>query len=215
MARLTALLFLIVPAGAAGSAGPADVLDGWSHGAAPIHMLRSEVPVGRIAADGTIALDLAAPPASKQTAARTFARCEGLEVSGGETVVAPAALFVDLGAGEIYLLQASSPGIAQWNASFGETPLVEGAWLQWIHAGGEARVAGSCTAAIHTASSGDAPAFAERVDYDVRLSPGWNLVRQAIEAVHEEPDGSRHVRLQSVRTVDAVPADMRWFSDRP
>lgn len=214
MRRLTSLLALLFPA-AALAAEPTGVLEGWSHGAAPIHMLRSDAVVGRIDADGTVHLALGEPPASQQTAARTFARCEGLDVTGGDTVVAPAALFVDLGAGEIHLFPATSPDIASWKASFGETALVEGAWLQWVHAAGEARVTGTCTASIHTASSGDTPAFEERMDYDVHLSPGWNLVRQAIEAIHEEPDGSRHVRLQSTRTVEAFPAEMRWFADRP
>jgi hypothetical protein len=49
----------------------------------------------------------------------------------------------------------------------------------------------------------------------VRLVPGWNLVRQGIDAVYQDPDGSRHVRLQSMSTVAAMPADMRWFSDGP
>lgn len=213
MQRLTILFCVLLP-GAALAAEPTGVLDGWTHGAAPIHMTRSDAPAGRIDADGSIHLALPVPPASLQTAARTFARCEGLEVSGGEVTVSPATLFVDHGQGEVYLFAANSSGIAAWQASFGETPLYEGAWMQWVHASGHARIAGSCVTSRHTASSGDAPAFDERVEYDVRLVPGWNHLRQAIEGVHVEPDGSRHVRLQSIRTVDAVPADMRWFSDR-
>lgn len=213
--RLLAVLLALLAPAVATASEPVGAIKGWTAGAAPIHMSRSDVPAGRIEADGSIHLDLGAPPVSRQTAARTFARCDGLEVAGGEAVVAPASLFVDLGAGEIFLLPATSPEIAAWKASFGETPLVEGAWLQWIHASAAARVTGTCAAPIHTASSGDAPAFEERMAYDVRLVPGWNLVRQGIDAVYQDPDGSRHVRLQSMRTVAAMPADMGWFSDGP
>jgi hypothetical protein len=48
----------------------------------------------------------------------------------------------------------------------------------------------------------------------VTLSPGWNPVRQGIEELHVESDGTRHVQHQTVRTVEAVPADIRWFVER-
>ncbi|WP_295361932.1 hypothetical protein [Arenimonas sp.] len=209
------LLLALLPGVAAASQAPVGSFEDWTHGDTPILMMRSDEPAGRIDAEGNIHLALPEPAASRQTAARTFARCEGLSVSGGEVVVSPAMLFIDQGQGEIYLFPATSEGVAQWQATFGETPLVEGAWMQWIHASGEARIKGSCAAAIHTASSGDSPAFNERLDIDVRLSPGWNHVRQAIESVHVDPDGSRHVQHQTIRTVEAMPADIRWFTDRP
>ena len=212
-AGLALALASLLPAGVACASQSLGGVEGWSHGAAPIHMMRSDAAVGRIDADGSIHLDLREPAASQQTAARTFARCEGLEVADGEAVVAPVMLFVNSGQGENYLFPATSPEIALWQASFGETALVEGAWLQWIHASAAAQVVGTCATEVHTASSGELPAFEERVDFDVRLKPGWNLVRQAIEAVHEEPDGTRHVRVKSTRIVDAFPADMRWYSE--
>jgi hypothetical protein len=210
---LLALLALL-PLGAAHAAEPVGKIDDWTGGATPLHMMRSDAEVGRIDADGTIHLALPTPPASRQTAARTFARCEGLEVSGGEVTVAPAMFFIDTGAGENYLFPATSAAVADWQASFGETPLAEGAWLQWIHATGEARITGSCRQAIHTGASGETPAFEERVDYDVTLAPGWNRIRQGIDKVYADTDGMRYVERQSVRSVDAMPVDIRWFPER-
>lgn len=208
------LLLAVLPAGPALASEPAGSIDDWTGGTAAIRMMRSEVDVGRIDADGSVHLSLPEPPASRQTAARTFARCEGLEVSGGDVTVAPAMFFIDTGEGENYLFPATSADVANWQASFGETPLAEGAWLQWIHASGAARISGSCRQQIHTGSSGDEPAFEESVDYDVTLAQGWNRVRQGIESVYVDPDGSRHVRQQSVRSVDAVPAGIRWYPER-
>jgi len=207
-------LLALLPLGSALASEPVGKIDDWKGGATALHMMRSEGEVGRVDADGTIHLALPAAPASRQTAARTFARCEGLDVSGGEVTVAPAMFYIDTGEGENYLFPATSAGVADWQATFGETPLTEGAWLQWVHATGEARISGSCRQAIHTGASGETPAFQEQVDYDVSLAPGWNRVRQGIDKVYVDADGMRHVERQSVRSVDAVPADIRWFPER-
>lgn len=212
--KIAIVLLVALASSAAVASEPVGVMEGWSRGATPIHMMRSDAEAGRIDADGNVYLALPTPPASRQTAARTFARCEGLEVEGGEVVVAPAMLFVEFGQGEVYLFPATSRQVADWQASFGETPVAEGAWLQWVHASAPARISGSCRTAIHTPSSGDTPAFEERVDYEVALVPGWNHVRHAIDKLHVSPDGSRHVEHQRVTTTATVPADIRWYAER-
>lgn len=209
------LLFLaLLPMAGAFASEPSGSVDSWNGDATALLMARVDGEVGRIDADGTVHLDLPEPPVSRQTAARTFARCEGLDVSGGDVVVAPAMFFIDAGEGENYLFPATSVAVADWQASFGETPLAQGAWLQWIHASGPARVSGSCRQSIHTGSSGDAPAFEERIDYEITLEPGWNRVRHGIESIYTDADGSRHLQHQTVRTVEAIPADIRWYPER-
>jgi hypothetical protein len=194
---------------------PAGTLTGWQGGDTALHMMRADGEVGRVGADGQVTLSLPNPPASRQTAARTFARCEGLDVSGGDVTVAPAMFFIHQGEAENYLFATTSREVADWQASFGETPLAEGAWLQWLHSTGEARVSGTCKRSIHTGSSGDEPGFEEQVHYEVTLAPGWNRVRFSIDKLHVEPDGTRHIERQRVHTVAAAADDIRWHLERP
>ncbi len=50
-----------------------------------------------------------------------------------------------------------------------------------------------------------------RIDYDVRLEPGFNLVRVDYVALNPSSDGTLSFLHQRIRSVQAVPDDMHWF----
>jgi hypothetical protein len=182
---------------------------GWPGGAANVMTYGHDAPIGRIQEDGTITFDLPTPSEANQTVSQTFDRCRTtpLTVENGAARVMPTMLYVELGDSELSLVAASSPEMAAWSLSFGESPLVKGSHLRWLHVDGAASVTGDCVETMLT-PSGD---LAFRNTWQLQLTPGWNLIRTTFVEVVEHADGSRHETHTIHDALPALPEDAHWY----
>lgn len=203
---LAAVLMFPVAAGAEIQAGR---VAGWAGGTADIMIFGHDGPVGRIQADGSVTFDLPTPPETGQTVARTFDRCRTsrLEVVNGEADVAPTMLYIEAGGEQLGLIGADSPEMAAYQLSWGQTELVKGSFLRWLHVDGDAAVTGRCAEEMVTVSG----PVEFVVDNDLRLVSGWNLVRTAHLEVMRHADGSAHETHVRHDALQAWPADATWY----
>jgi len=188
---------------------PAGRVADWSGGAADIMTYGHDSPIGRIHEDGTVTFDLPTPPARGQTVAATFDRCPagGLVVKNGEAEVSATMLYVERDEVELGLVAATSPEFAAWTLSFGESPMVKGAHLRWLHVAGDASVSGDCVEEMLT-PSGDLEFHSES---RLELVDGWNLIRTAFVEVVEFEDGSRYEKHTVHDALQAFPDDTLWY----
>ena len=181
----------------------------WSGGTAEIMTYGHDSPIGQIHEDGGVTFDLPTPPARGQTVADTFDRCPagGLVVKNGEAEVNATMLYIERDESELGLVAATSPEFAAWTLSFGQTPLVKGAHLRWLHVDGDASVSGDCVREMLT-PSGD---MEFRNESRLNLVDGWNLIRTAFVEVIEHEDGSRHETHTVNDALQVFPDDALWY----
>jgi hypothetical protein len=181
----------------------------WNGGTAEIMTYGHDSPIGRILEDGTVTFDLPTPPATGQTVAATFDRCPagGLVVKNGEAEVSATMLYVERDGVELGLVAATSPEFAAWTLTFGESPMVKGAHLRWLHVDGDASVNGECVQEMLT-PAGD---LEFRGEYRLNLVDGWNLIRTAFLDVVEYEDGSRYETHTVHDALQAFPEDALWY----
>ena len=188
---------------------PGGKVAGWQGGAAEIFTYGHDEPIGRIREDGSVSFDLPTPPDSDQTVAQTFDRCRtgGLSVKNGAANVVPTMLFVKTGGDEPGLVAATNPETAAYQISWGQTQLVKGAFLRWLHVDGEAAVTGRCVEEMVT------PSGPAEFTNELRLefAPGWNLVRTTSVELMEHEDGSRHETHTIHDALQAMPDDAMWY----
>lgn len=207
--RLTAAAALAACATALGADVPAGKVAGWPGGTAEIMTWGHDEPLGRIHDDGAVTFNLPTPPGTGQTVAQTFDRCRTaeLEVINGEADVAPTMLYIESGEDQVGLVAASSPEMAAYQLSFGQTELVKGSFLRWLHVAGDAAVSGKCVEEMVTVSG--------PVDFvtelDLRFVSGWNLVRTTNLEVLRHADGSAHETHTAHDALQSWPADAAWY----
>lgn len=188
---------------------PGGKVAGWQGGAAEIFTYGHDAPIGRIRDDGSVSFDLPTPPDSDQTVAETFDRCRtgGLSVQNGGANVVPTMLFVKTGDDETGMVAATNPETAAYQLSWGQTELVKGAFLRWLHVDAEAAVTGRCVEEMVT------PSGPAEFTNELRLefAPGWNVVRTTIVELMEHEDGSRHETHTIHDALQAMPDDAMWY----
>lgn len=190
-------------------ADPAGRIAGWSGGTADIFTYGHDDPIGRIHGDGTVTFELPVPPANGQTVADTFDRCRSsaLTIDNGDAEVTPTMLYVEHDGAELGLVSASSPEMAEWSLSFGQSPLVEGSHLRWLYVAGAASVTGDCVERMLTPSG----ELDFRNEWQLQLAPGWNLIRSTFAEVIEHADGSRHETHTRHDALQTMPDDAHWY----
>ncbi len=188
---------------------PAGKVAGWQGGTAEIYTYGHDAPLGRIQADGSVTFDLPTPPDTGQTVAQTFDRCRagGFSVVNGEANVAATMIYMKAGDDETGMVAATNPEIAAYQLSWGQTELVEGAFLRWLHVDGKAAVTGTCVEEMITPSGPAEFTTESRLEF----APGWNLVRTTIVEFMEHADGSRHETHTIHDALQAMPDDAMWY----
>lgn len=188
----------------------------WSHGEAGIytHTQDGPMPVGTVAADGTIGLDWPTPPSFGQTLADTFPSCtdDGSRIANPwVTEFFPTILFVARGEGEELgsLRLATSPEVAAWQDSYGQEKAAEGSWFQWVRVTQDSTVEAECTTTMYTGEGDDN--FQIVTHYQVAFAEEWNLMRNDITSVHTSPSGKTHVASTKVSALQAMPEDAEWY----
>lgn len=188
---------------------PGGKVAGWQGGTAGIYTYGLDEPLGHIRDDGSVTFNLPTPPDLDQTVAQTFDRCRtgGLSVENGGASVAPVMLYVKTGNDEAGLVAATNPETAAYQLSWGQTELVKGAFLRWLHVDGKAAVTGRCVEEMVT------PSGPAEFTNELRLefAPGWNLVRTSIVELMEHEDGSRHETHTIHDALQAMPDDAMWY----
>jgi len=181
----------------------------WGGGTAEIMTYGHDSPIGRILEDGTVTFDLPTPAARGQTVAATFDRCHagGLVVNNGEAEVSATMLYVERKGVELGLVAATSPELAAWTLSFGESPMVKGAHLRWLYVDGDASVNGECVQEMLT-PAGD---LEFRSESKLVLVDGWNLIRTEFVDVVEYEDGSRYETHTVHDALQVFPDDAQWY----
>lgn len=191
---------------------PAGTVAGWPGGKADIMTWGHDDPIGRIHEDGAVTFNLPTPPETGQTVARTFVRCRTAELNvvNGDADVAPTMLYVAIGEGQVGMVAADSPEMAAYQLSWGQTALVKGSFIRWLHVDGDAAVTGKCVEEMLTVS-GPVEFVTES---DLHLLAGWNLIRTTnIEVMHHE-DGTAHETHTRHDALQAWPADAMWYLEK-
>ena len=154
--RRTALLFaLLIALPALGQASNDRIAD-WPGGEAQVmsHSPGGPVPMGQIAADGTVTLDLPEAPPKPQPLGQTFASCreDGAAIATPEdTAFVPTSLFVSRAGKELGALHlATDAAVVTWRASWGQGDTPLGAWMQWVHVDQAAAVTADCVQTTYT-----------------------------------------------------------------
>ncbi len=211
---------LIGAAAALAVAGPAlcaefaaGKVTGWTGGAANVFTWGHDEPIGRIQDDGSVIFTLPTPPETGQTIAQTFDRCRtaALDVINGEADVAPTMLYIESGEDQLGMIAADSSAMAAYQLSFGQTELVKGSFLRWLHVAGDAAVTGRCVEEMVTVS-GPVEFVTE---LDLRFVAGWNLVRTTNVEVLRHADGTAHETHTVHDALQAWPADAAWYLETP
>jgi len=206
---LNAAIALVLSPAALGAEVPAGKVARWPGGTANIMIYGHDAPVGRILDNGAVTFDLPVPPGTGQTIVQTFDRCRtgSLEVVNGETEVAPIMIYAEIDGDEIGMVAADSAEMAAYQLSWGQTELVTGSFLRWLHVADAASVTGKCVEEMVT-ESGPVDFVTE---LDLRFEPGWNLVRTAHREIMRHADGSAHVIHAVNDALPAMPADASWY----
>jgi hypothetical protein len=206
---LTAATALAVSAAAPGAEVPAGKAADWCGGTANIMIYGHDAPIGRIHQDGAVTFDLPTPPQTGQTVAETFDRCRtgSLELVNGDADVAPIMIYAEIGGDEVGMVAADSAEMAAYQLSWGQTELVKGSFLRWLHVDGAASVTGKCVENLLTVS-GPADLVNES---ELRFEPGWNLVRTTHVEIMPHADGSAHVIHAVDDALQALPTEATWY----
>ncbi len=181
----------------------------WSGGTAVIQTYGHDGAIGSIKEDGTVLFDLPPPELTGQTIAETFDYCStgGLKVENGAAQVAATMLYVEHNGSELGMVAATSPELAAWSLSYGQTPQVEGAHLRWFYVDGEASVDGVCLEEVYTASGPTAVRLENRLNF----VKGWNLVRTTFLEILEQEDGPRLETHTINDALQVFPDDAVWY----
>ena len=215
MRRIPLFLALLIALPAAAQASGHRVAD-WPGGEARImsHSPGGPVPVGQVAADGTVTLALPDAPPKPQSLGETFASCldDGSPIASPEDAAfVPTSLFASRDGKELGALHmATGADVVAWRASWGQGSAPTGAWMQWVHVDKAATVTAECVQTTYTDPEATDD-YAQTTDYRVKLAPGWNLLRHSITSLHADPTGRNHPRLTEVEALDALPEDAQWF----
>lgn len=215
MRRTALLIALLIALPALGQASN-DRIAGWPGGEAQVmsHSPGGAVPMGRLAADGTVTLDLPKAPPMPQPLGQTFASCreDGAAIATPEeTAFVPTSLFVSRAGKELGALHlATDTAVVTWRASWGQGDTPLGAWLQWVHVDQAAAVTADCVQTTYTDSEAT-DSYSQATQYRVTLAPGWNLLRFSITALHADPSGKNHPRKTEVEALATAPQDAQWF----
>jgi len=171
-----------------------------------------DAPIGRIHDDGSVTFDLPTPPETGQSVAETFDRCRtgSLDVVNGDADVAPIMIYAEIGTDEVSMVAADSPEMAAYQLSWGQTELVKGSFMRWLHVDGAASVTGKCVEEMVTVS-GPAEFVHET---GLRFVSGWNLVRTTHVEIMQHADGSAHVTHSIDDALQALPADVMWYLEQ-
>lgn len=188
---------------------PAGQVANWNGGTAKIRSHGHNGTIGRILKDGTVTFALPTPEATGQTVADTFNHCPsgGLVVTNGEAEVSVTMLYVERDGKELGLVAATSPELAAWSLTFGQSPVVKGAHLRWLHVDGDASVNGECVQEMLT-PAGD---LEFRSESKLVLVDGWNLIRTEFVKVVEFEDGSSYETHTVHDALQAFPNDAQWY----
>lgn len=188
---------------------------GWPGGTASVKSYGPDgsLTLGRIEADGSLVLDMPAPPPSTQTVDQSFANCGGeggMSVGPLDVGFTPTSLTVERDGAELGVLHAAtSPEVVAWRNSFAEMDAAVGAWLQWVHVTAEADATGDCRVTLYTDSAAS-EGFEYASEHKVAFVAGWNLIRNSILAVHADATGKRHAQHVVTDVVKRMPEDASW-----
>ncbi|QED38620.1 hypothetical protein FK178_13250 [Antarcticibacterium arcticum] len=80
-----------------------------------------------------------------------------------------------------YLYAVSSPEVAAWLDSYGETPVTKGYYLKWIYTDGPASATGECKMPTYTGNGEEM--YDDTIIYDVQLEKGWNVLKYEIAEI--------------------------------
>jgi hypothetical protein len=166
-------------------------------------------PVGRIDADGQVTVDLPTPPDTEQTVAETLGRCLGDApvIENGEAQFTPLIPFTELRGRDVGMIAADSRESAMNALTYGQSPLVRGATLRWVHLDRAARLEGECTQPTWTTGG----TIDTRVETRLEFSPGWNLLRTTTVDFLELEDGSRYETHTVYEVVQGMPEGFDWY----
>jgi hypothetical protein len=215
MRRKPLLLSLLLTLPVAGHASP-DRIEGWSGGEAQVmsYSPGGPVPLGTIAADGTVTLALPDAPPKPQSLGETFRSCreDGAAIATPEAAAfVPTSLFASRAGKELGgLTLATDADVVAWRASWGQGDAPLGAYMQWVHVDQAATVTAECVQTTYTDSEAT-DSYPQTTDYRVTLAPGWNLLRFSITSLHADPTGRNHPRLTEVEALAEAPEDAQWF----
>lgn len=211
-ALLIAAVTLALSTPALGADVPAGKVVEWPGGTANIMTYGFDDPIGRVAADGSVTFNLPTPPETGQTFAQTFDRCRTspLDVVNGEADVAPVMAYVLLDGKEVAMVAADSAEMANYQLSWGQTELVKGSHVRWLHVDGNASVTGRCVEEMVTVSGP-----AEFVnEFDLKVVAGWNLIRTTFLEIMQHEDGTAHETHSRHDALQAWPADAAWHLEQ-
>lgn len=196
----------------------ADRIDGWDKGEAYIFSYDPLGPLlmGKVAADGTVELNLPAVPSTEQTLGATFPSC----LESGEPMVSargasftPTSLFLaadDYAMEELGSLHlVSSPEMLAWRDSYGQGSAVEGSWYQYVNVSQAATLEAECKLPMYTGEGDDN--FEQVTEYAVQFQPDWNLMRNEVTELRAAPSGKLHPKHIRVTVTEGVPEDARWL----
>jgi hypothetical protein len=206
---LTAAFALALSCTTVAAATPAGKVVGWQGGTAEVMIWGHDEPVGRVHEDGSVTFDLPTPPETGQTVTRTFSRCRTSELTvvNGEADVAPTMLYLQSGEEQVGMVAADSPEMAAYQLSWGQTELVKGSFLRWVHVAGDAAVTGRCVEE-QISVSGPIEVVTEM---DLNLKSGWNLVRTTNLEIIRHADGTAHETHTRYDALQAFPAEAAWY----
>jgi hypothetical protein len=191
---------------------PAGKLANWFGGPTDILTYGEDQPIGRIEADGAVSFRLPTPPVLDQTVADTFVRCSDgeLTVENGEARLVPVIAFIEHDGRDLGMIAASSEARANYSLTYGQSGLVRGYDLRWVHVDAAASVTGRCESQMNI-GAGPVDFVAE---YQLDFLPGWNLVRTAIVEYVESEDGSRQETHTRYDALQAFPQEAMWYLDQ-
>lgn len=214
LSALALVLVLALPA----TALAGDKLEDWSHGEATIytHDPAGPVAVGQVKADGQLVFDWPEPATPGQTLGDTYPPCDGTDmspVSAPEAGFWPTSLFIgkdtttDGELGSLHL--ASSPGVMEWQSSYGQKDAADGTWFQYVYVGEPASVETQCSMPTYTGEGEDS--YTQLTEYNLYFKEGWNLMRNDITRLHVAPSGKKHAVSTRVSVQQGPADDARWF----
>jgi hypothetical protein len=209
------ILALLVALPGAAQASDTRIPD-WSGGQAQVmsHSPGGPVPVGTIAGDGTVTLDLPDSPPKPQPLGQTFPSCrdDGVAIATPETAaIVPTSLFASRQGkelGSLYL--ATDSDMVAWRANWGQGDTPLGAWMQWVYVDQAATVTAECEQITYTDPEAT-DSYPQTTEYRMTLVPGWNLLRFSVTSLHADPTGRNHPRLTEVEASSTAPEDAQWF----
>ena len=220
------------PASAYGDEVTATIND-WPHGNADVltGFMEPRI-VGRVDADGTVHIPLP-PDFTQNTIKETEAQNAGdsewsvsmrtageawgcetgeLKVQNGDQYAAGLATMGSFMIGSMekevgygMLMVTNSREFAENYDPFGGA--APGFYMDWVHAETEIMISGECKHPTLTLPETELETV---TNYQIKLSPGWNLLKHEIEEVYAADSGVVYPKKSSYSTVDTLPDDAEF-----